>query len=97
MNQEKPKQIVNSLFANYQGRTYKVLAIDFTGVIIRKGEPSVIIEENEGCVPLKDCLCFTVDSKSDITCFDNFYKDSELKEYYKNAKLFEKKDFLSKQ
>jgi hypothetical protein len=36
------------------GRIYKVPAIDFEGIVIRKGEPSVIIVENDGCLLLKD-------------------------------------------
>ena len=33
---------------------YNVLAIDFEGVCIRKGEPALIHAENEGCLLLKD-------------------------------------------
>ena len=43
------------LKVKYQNKIYDVLAIDFAGISICKGHPSVIIEENEGCVPLSDC------------------------------------------
>ena len=33
---------------------YNVLAIDFEGVCIRKGEPVLIHDENDGCLLLKD-------------------------------------------
>ena len=33
-----------------------VLAIDFAGICIVKGEPSFIVKENDGCIPIKGAL-----------------------------------------
>lgn len=48
----KPGQKV---LVKYKGEVQAALAIDFAGVCIRKGEPSVIIKENDGCIPLSQC------------------------------------------
>lgn len=39
----------------YKNKIYDVLVIDFAGIEIAKGRPAVIINENEGYIPLSDC------------------------------------------
>jgi len=57
----------------YKDRIYPVLAIDFEGIIIRKGEPSVIVKENDGCIPLSECeLIYSNDNVKPIK-----YNDGE--------------------
>jgi hypothetical protein len=52
----------------YKGKEYKVLAIDFEGVCIRKGEPSVIINDNDGCIKLSECEIIYPQSDEKVLC-----------------------------
>ena len=57
----------------YRGTIHKVLAIDFDGIIIRKGEPSVIIKENDGCISLSECkLIYPQRSDNSSSCGNHF-------------------------
>ena len=71
----------------YKGKFYRPLVIDFDGVLIRKGEPSVIIRENDGCIPLSDCeLIYPYQDIRCVTegCERNVYEPSDICEVCRN-------------
>lgn len=51
------------------GEIKNVLAIDYAGVCIRKGEPSVIVDENDGCLRMGDVEILS-NSLKDVNALD---------------------------
>ncbi len=61
-----------------------VACIDFAGIVIRKGEPSYIERENDGCFLIKDSIFLYDYDKCPLcgsTYFGNYEKDS-VRTYY---------------